>query len=561
MKLSSFAVVSARFSEDDDDEEVVRDLFTRIDKDNSHSVSKEELSDALADLQGDGELGVALKDLLSKSEALAEEIPFDAFQKAFRELPRVRGERVRWAASLRLEQVLARHLVKGHVFDGLKGLKDLTEKAAEDHIQDVCAKFLAELPGVLREALANLRAGHTAGSAAEQHMNSKFVMQGAYVGSFASLNDFYKGPEALIGVPNPKIYEGAEKEHTLRKNAWMTFATSNYGLETCPAIEWQFVVDPFGAADPKSEHLFGNAKYPHTPREKEHWRQEEARAWLEGLLKQVPGASRGPTAHTAEGWKGVCGREPVPIDDFLAASEVRREVERGGLRREECICLRLYTGPMFVLYNASLRGFPRADVDSLAGNKFETTIFTIASGVTKLSKITGIPADRRLFRGLGGMVLPEHFWRAFAECVVTFHVKADDLDRVKAALDAGVEERDAFKGKDGTLKTKMIRLAGWAAHVPPTAPGHGDDLVRVVAEHRVVGDSVRMTVALPFSKFDFTEQMQLLFREAVLATSGAGGSVEKVVVDEVADKPKDFKGGGATLPPPSQPNPHPPPPP
>jgi hypothetical protein len=417
--MSCAAVPGVRFSEDDDDEEVVRDLFARIDKDRSNSVSKEELSAALADLHGDGELGAVLKDLLTKREALAEEnreIPFDAFLKAFRELPRVRGERVRWAATLRLEQLVARHLVKGNVFDGLKGLKALTPEAAEDHILHVCARVAEELPSVLREALANLRAGHTAGSAAEQHMNSKFVMQGAYVGSFASLNDFYKGPEALIGVPNPKIYEGAEKEHTLRKNAWMTFATSNYGLETCPAIEWQFVVDPLGtkSGHPKTQHLFRDAKYPHTPREKGRWNQEEARAWLEALLEQLPGASRGPTAHTAKGWKGLCGREPVPIDDLLAVAKIRREVGRAELRREECICLRLYTGPMFVLYNASLRGFPKGDVDSLAGNKFETTIFAIASGVTKLSKVTGIPADRRLYRGLGGMVLPEHFWRAFS---------------------------------------------------------------------------------------------------------------------------------------------------
>ena len=48
---------------------------------------------------------------------------------------------------------------------------------------------------------------------------------------------------------------------------------------------------------------------------------------------------------------------------------------------------------MFVLYNASLRGFPAWDVECLVdaaggpANKYETTIFVIASGIIKLSKV------------------------------------------------------------------------------------------------------------------------------------------------------------------------------
>ena len=33
------------------------------------------------------------------------------------------------------------------------------------------------------------------------------------------------------------------------------------------------------------------------------------------------------------------------------------------------------------------------------------------SGVSKLSRTTPIPAGRRLYRGLSGMLLPEAFWR------------------------------------------------------------------------------------------------------------------------------------------------------
>ena len=73
--------------------------------------------------------------------------------------------------------------------------------------------------------------------------------------------------------------------------------------------------------------------------------------------------------------------------------------------------LRLYTGPLYVLYNALLRGYPADVVRDLNGNRYETTIFVIVSGISKLSRTTPIPTGRRLYRGLSGMLLPEAFWR------------------------------------------------------------------------------------------------------------------------------------------------------
>jgi hypothetical protein len=60
---------------------------------------------------------------------------------------------------------------------------------------------------------------------------------------------------------------------------------------------------------------------------------------------------------------------------------------------------------------AVLRKFPPDVHANLLGNKYETTIFCITSGVVKLSKTTPIPPNRRLYRGLGGMVLPAPFWK------------------------------------------------------------------------------------------------------------------------------------------------------
>jgi hypothetical protein len=101
-------------------------------------------------------------------------------------------------------------------------------------------------------------------------------------------------------------------------------------------------------------------------------------------------------------------------NDPPEASARSREASRArprGARPAQMTALRLYTGPLYVLYNALLRGFPGDVVRGLAGNRYETTILVIVSGISKLSRTTPIPVGRRLYRGLSGMLLPEAFWR------------------------------------------------------------------------------------------------------------------------------------------------------
>ena len=97
-------------------------------------------------------------------------------------LPRVRGERVRWASGLGLDAELARLLAVGSVFDGLSGLKSLQGLALEQHILDVCRAFSLVLPRLLRGGLERLAAAGGGSSAVQRHINSKFVMDAAFVG-------------------------------------------------------------------------------------------------------------------------------------------------------------------------------------------------------------------------------------------------------------------------------------------------------------------------------------------------------------------------------------------
>ena len=53
----------------------------------------------------------------------------------------------------------------------------------------------------------------------------------------------------MIGPPNPKLLEGMQADHeggpgTESKD---TFITGNYGVSTCSAVEWAFVMEADGA--------------------------------------------------------------------------------------------------------------------------------------------------------------------------------------------------------------------------------------------------------------------------------------------------------------------------
>ncbi len=66
----------------------------------------------------------------------------------------------------------------------------------------------------------------------------------------------------------------------------------------------------------------------------------------------------------------------------------------------------------FVHYNSVLRRWPANIFDSLNGNTYATTIHCLVSGVTKVSRRTRIPSGLVLYRGFGGLKLPEQFYKA-----------------------------------------------------------------------------------------------------------------------------------------------------
>ena len=155
--------------------------------------------------------------------------------------------------------------------------------------------------------------------------------------------------------------------------------------------------------------------------------------------------------------------------------------------------------------------------------------------------MTGMPPGCRLYRGLGGMVLPDQFWRDFDESQVSLVISAAGPEQQRAAVEAlagRVEtRRKAVLDSRHALESKVLRLAWDGAEPGPLA---AMDL-RVISEpSAAAGGGVRVLVAVPLSKFDFGDDLRAALAAAVSASCGG----LEAAIDDVADKPRDFKGGG-----------------
>jgi ankyrin repeat protein len=143
----------------------------------------------------------------------------------------------------------------------------------------------------------------------------------------------------------------------------------------------------------------------------------------------------------AEGAAKIAFREPVSKEHWVSSDQfyrlfplpnardtpIQRRVKLARLRRCDVLALVLYTGPMFVLYNALLRSFgfcgavaadiefasdefwaqwKAVDIESWvksSGHKFTNTIHALASAIKKLQGLAAEEPSTRLYRGLGGL--------------------------------------------------------------------------------------------------------------------------------------------------------------
>jgi Ran GTPase-activating protein (RanGAP) involved in mRNA processing and transport len=362
------------FTEYDDDVELLKNTFQTMDRNNDSIVDKEEFENFCQQFILPEAFKISLVSLYSKNQAGIDEA---TFRQAALDFPRVQGQRIHWVRSLGINSEIARHLAPGILFNELACVKQMTREFISNLCQTVIPKIVEEC---LLSGVEKLRHCIDVSTGFEE-ANGKFC--GGLMARYASLDQFYEGPERMLGTPNPNVLEGMQREHCTRGNASDLFCAPNYNVTTRPDWEWQLIFDPDDSFD-----------YPHTPQltGDEKWK---------GIHQ--------PTGVRRLDWKGK-GRSSRRLESFMTSDEVKA----AGLRKEEVLALRLYTGPMYILYNAGLRQLPQPIFDGLKGNRYETTVFAISSGVMKIAKATRVPPSRTLYRGLGGAVLPPQFWRGDA---------------------------------------------------------------------------------------------------------------------------------------------------
>ena len=94
--------------------------------------------------------------------------------------------------------------------------------------------------------------------------------------------------------------------------------------------------------------------------------------------------------------------------DYFHAKFAKEKVSR-----PEVIAVRLYTGPPFVKLNSALRAasgaFNESMTEHLKGNNYVNSIYAAASGLRKISYLTSIPKNRKVYRGMAGYKLPSKF--------------------------------------------------------------------------------------------------------------------------------------------------------
>lgn len=241
--------------------------------------------------------------------------------------------------------------------------------------------LVTALAACVWQGLADLK-GSKAASATELH--GKFVQEGgAFTLSYGGLKTFYGGLERLVGAPNAKVLPEMHKEHVANADSDEPFRPDNYGIETTSRIEWSFVVEP------TAEGVLSRLGID---------------AWPEEKASTVGSDDRRREPLSPSAFKDM----RMAVDEKLAAGDTEP------LDDAEFLAARLYTGPMFLKYNAVLRS--RTQVPPLVaarealtkGNDYVTTQHAVNSAIIKLGKLT---RAEKVYRGVSGGLLPDSFWR------------------------------------------------------------------------------------------------------------------------------------------------------
>jgi hypothetical protein len=263
------------------------------------------------------------------------------------------------------------------------------------------------------------------------------------------------------------------------------FTTSNYGgTTTTPRDEWAHVFKPEDAP-PLSAGRDDNGK-DLGMRDKIRWQ-----TYRDGMLEKIKVAFHGLEWHAK------------------AEALSQADIDKLELTDAELIGLRLYTGPMFTVYNTALRAMGNAEAPGIvpaydanfggldARGRFATTIHMINHGVIKLARLS--QGGLAIHRGLADMKLPSMFLEV-------------NVDGVKGGVEFGFMSTTADKnvalqyskgtaGAPRTLFTARTSLTSRGAYLGFLSqyPGEEEFLWAPLCAMEVLGDPVKEGGVLIFT--------------------------------------------------------------
>jgi len=291
----------------------------------------------------------------------------------------------KWLSALGISKIVTKALKVPHrdVQPAFEYIKKLKRSEVETLLNDANLGGLADMLMAGIDALSKQKVSSSAA------LNDKFQASGKFQMSYGSLSLFYGGLESLLGPPqmhkDNKDPEGAatllkamENEHCNSVDSLDAFDTSN-GVTTHSKIEWEIVVNP-------DKEKIKSLSYPERV----------------GLRDSHPQECR----------------QPRSLEVMLEAMEKNaneqlRKANHAEMIAEELLAGRLYTGPMYMKYNAVLRAksgnvFLMQQNKALCkGNDYPTSIHATNSCVLKLSKLT---KAGKVWRGIKDAKLPKEFW-------------------------------------------------------------------------------------------------------------------------------------------------------
>lgn len=325
---------------------------------------------------------------------------------------------------LELEKEIAKQLVskllqKGEDTETWSAFADLEGGEVEDSVQQA----VQGMAGCIQDVVEKLRKARGADPSSSSRGN-KF--RGDFQGG--PIEEFYAGVTGVIGEPNIDIKAGVRKEHAEMADSEVPFTTSNYGITTTPKMEYTVVV---GFADEGGPHT----KVPGTRR-------------CNSKTEQMVVETRRCSIRGEEIQEDVRTLRPI---HYYQEMEVVKKV---GLIWVEIVSTILYTGPMFIMYNAILRGVGfcgevelgvdlwsadgkfKQQIESVtvkdrmekAGHRFASTIHSLASAVKKLQRVSTGVQGTWLYRGLGGLGIEDFLTgHGFTERAFTSTTKSLDV--------------------------------------------------------------------------------------------------------------------------------------